>query len=70
MNPIGTVILSECLFEVDDFILTDGRTLLISEYPELFAAIGIRFGGDGIINFKIPFLDEVSDILRFVIRVK
>jgi microcystin-dependent protein len=70
MNPIGTVATCECLFDVDNYFLADGRTLLIVEYPELFAVIGTRFGGDGMVDFKIPLVDEASDVMRFVIKYR
>ena len=38
-----------------DYLLCDGRDLLIATYPELYSNIGIQFGGDAI-SFKIPDL--------------
>lgn len=36
-----------------DYVIADGRDLLVSQYPYLFAKIGYRFGGsDGV--FKVP----------------
>lgn len=37
-----------------DYMLCDGRDLSISEYPELYEAIGVTFGGDGLTTFKLP----------------
>lgn len=37
-----------------DYMICDGRLLLIEEYPELYRKIGIRWGGDGIKNFNLP----------------
>lgn len=37
-----------------DYMICDGRLLLIEEYPELYKKIGIRWGGDGINNFNLP----------------
>jgi len=34
----------------------DGRLLSVDAYPELFAAIGITFGGDGLVSFGLPDL--------------
>lgn len=31
-----------------------GETLLIADYPKLFAKIGTTYGGDGTTNFKTP----------------
>jgi len=36
------------------FIKANGATLLIADYPELFAKLGTTFGGDGITSFAIP----------------
>lgn len=35
-------------------LLCDGSTLLISQYPKLFAKLGTLFGGDGTTNFQLP----------------
>lgn len=37
-----------------DYLLCDGRDLSISDYPSLYEAIGVTFGGDGITTFKLP----------------
>ena len=37
-----------------DYMLCDGRALLIEEYPELYAKLGIRWGGNGTTNFFLP----------------
>lgn len=37
-----------------DYMLCDGRDLAITDYPDLYEAIGITFGGDGLTSFKIP----------------
>ncbi len=48
----------------------DGRELNITEYPELFAVLGYKFGGEGI-NFKIPDyrgkapIEGVTYIIKF-----
>ena len=36
--------------------LCNGQYLLIADYPELFAAFGNAFGGDGITDFRLPNL--------------
>lgn len=53
-NEIGLV--SACPFEniPDDRLECNGDTLLITDYPKLFEKIGILYGGDGVLNFKIP----------------
>jgi microcystin-dependent protein len=45
-----------------NYMLCDGRTLDIDEYPELFENIGTSFGAVGTTQFKIPDLRE-----RFVV---
>lgn len=37
-----------------DYLLCDGRDLSISDYPSLYEAIGVTFGGDGLTTFKLP----------------
>lgn len=37
-----------------DYMLCDGRALLIEEYPELYKKLGIRHGGNGTTNFFLP----------------
>ena len=34
----------------------DGRLLSVSEYPELFTALGTHYGGDGVVAFGLPDL--------------
>lgn len=38
------------------FLVCDGRLVNINDYPELFAAIGTSWGGDGSTNFRLPDL--------------
>lgn len=37
-----------------DYMLCDGRALLIEEYPILYKKLGIRWGGNGTTNFFLP----------------
>lgn len=37
-----------------DWMLCDGRTLLIDDYPELYENMGTIHGGDGVTSFKLP----------------
>lgn len=43
-------------FAPQGWLLCDGQTLPVSEYPELFATIGDAFGGDGVKTFCVPDL--------------
>ena len=36
------------------FIKANGVTLIIADYPELYAKIGTTYGGDGVTTFKAP----------------
>jgi len=38
----------------------DGRTLLISQYPGLYAVLGTRFGGNGTTSFALPNLSNAA----------
>jgi len=42
----------------------NGDLLLIASYPDLFANIGNTYGGDGIVNFRLPDLTSDSNYLR------
>jgi hypothetical protein len=57
--PVGTLIYYAGKNVPPNYLLANGDTLLIADYPELFAVMGITFGGDGITNFDIPLLDIV-----------
>lgn len=40
----------------DGWLECNGATLPISQYPELYAAIGTTYGGDGVTTFTLPNL--------------
>lgn len=40
------------------WLLCNGATVLISSQPNLFAAIGVNYGGDGVTNFMLPNLTD------------
>lgn len=44
----------------NDWLLCDGSQLLVADEPDLFAAIGNVYGGDGITNFNLPDLRGVT----------
>jgi microcystin-dependent protein len=54
--PTGAIWMFGTGNEPAGWLLCDGRTVSIATYPNLFAAIGINFGGDGTSNFKLPLL--------------
>jgi len=39
---------------VSNHLLCDGSTQNISQFPDLYNAIGTTFGGDGVTTFKLP----------------
>lgn len=40
----------------DGWMLLQGQTLLIADYPALYAVIGTQYGGNGTTNFMLPDL--------------
>lgn len=36
------------------YLKSEGQTVLVADYPELFAILGDRYGGDGITDFALP----------------
>lgn len=65
---IGEIQLERIYDGVFGSLRCQGQTLLISEYPDLYAVIDTKYGGDGVTNFKIPNIDPVSDLFAFYIR--
>ena len=61
MEPfIGAIQLYAFSSPPDGWLICDGSTLLISEYPGLFAAISTTYGGDGITSFKLPYIPNLA----------
>ncbi len=54
--PTGAIWMFGMTSEPTGWLLCDGRTVTISAYPNLFAAISNHYGGDGISNFALPNL--------------
>ena len=52
--PIGTIFWSASATPVDGAIICNGATPLIATYPDLYAVIGTRYGGDGVTTFGVP----------------
>lgn len=50
------------------WLLTDGASLLVASYPELFALFGYTYGGAGA-NFNLPN-DPATISLNTIIKVK
>lgn len=54
--PAGTIWMYGGTTAPTGWLLCDGSTVLIATYPDLFGALGTRFGGDGTTNFMLPNL--------------
>lgn len=52
--PIGTIFWMASDKPVDCAIVCNGATPLIATYPDLYAVIGTRYGGDGVTTFGVP----------------
>jgi microcystin-dependent protein len=46
----------------------DGRLLQAADYPALFALVGNRFGGDGLVDFALPIVPS-QEAAHFMIKV-
>lgn len=53
---IGTIVQFAHNWETRGWKYCDGRTLLISDYQELYSVIGCAFGGDFKKHFNLPDL--------------
>ncbi len=57
MDPyLGEIRLFAGRKEPADWAFCDGRLLTIQSRPELFAVLGVVYGGDGVTNFALPDL--------------
>lgn len=52
-----------------DWAVCDGRLLNVADYPQLFAAIGNQFGGDGTATFALPTVAP-NQAGHFLIRMQ
>lgn len=63
LNPfVGEIQMVAFPFAPVGFALCDGSLLQISQYPTLYALIGVAYGGDGVQTFAIPDLRGRSPI--------
>lgn len=60
-QPVGEVITSGSNNTPAGYLPCDGRSLLRSEYPDLFSKIGTRYGADDELHFNLPNEIEISD---------
>lgn len=57
MDPyLGEIRIVAFNFSPKNWADCDGRLLTISEYPALYALLGVQFGGNGSTNFGLPDL--------------
>jgi microcystin-dependent protein len=62
MEPfIGTIQLYAFSTPPDGWLICDGSTLQILNYPALFAAISTTYGGDGITTFALPNIPPLGN---------
>ena len=52
--PIGTIMPWPSLNIPTGFLLCNGQTVYVSDYPDLFALLGTTYGGNGTTSFGIP----------------
>jgi hypothetical protein len=50
----------------DGYMPADGSFVFVSEYPNLFAALGYRFGEDGSSKFRVPFVQGPAPSLALI----
>ncbi len=53
---IGQVILFAGNFEINGFVMCDGREMQVMEHTALFSILGTTYGGNGVTTFKLPDL--------------
>ncbi len=73
ISPIGTISyyedfyisgITEPLLEAEGLVVCDGRSLSKSDFPELYAMIGAKYGEDEA-TFKLPQLCSISSMMDF-----
>ena len=60
--PVGTIAMYGSDADPEGWLRCDGRTVSRSDYPKLFALLGIRFGSTTVSDFKVPDFRERSPI--------
>lgn len=53
---VGEIRLFGGNYAPENWVLADGRSLSIQQYPALYALIGVTYGGDGKTTFNVPDL--------------
>lgn len=52
--PTGAIFMWPTDTPPGGFVMCQGQSLAISQYPNLFSVISTKYGGDGVSNFKTP----------------
>ena len=53
---IGMIMVVPFDYAPNGFALCAGQSMPINQYQALFALLGVRYGGDGSVNFNLPDL--------------
>ena len=61
-EPIGSVIMFAGVNVPNGWMFCNGQSLNKNNYPELYAAIGTAWGGNGNPNFNIPDMREAAPV--------
>jgi len=69
---LGQIQLFAFHFEMQGWLLCDGRMLQIGQNQALFALLGTRYGGDGVTTFAIPNLKDKAPLqeLQYYIAIQ
>ena len=69
---LGQIQLFAFHFEMQGWLLCDGRMLQIRQNQALFALLGTRYGGDGVTTFAIPNLKDKAPLqeLQYYIAIQ
>lgn len=54
--PIGTIMITGAVSDTETSMIANGRSLVRSEYPELYAVCGTKYGAPSSTTFQIPNL--------------
>ncbi len=64
--PAGTVLNMAHLTAPSGYLLTDGATYSIATYPDLYAAVGTRFGTGGGSTFNVPTISAPAGLISVI----
>jgi len=60
LQPIGSLMQAPKLLTIstNEWLLCNGSTVNVADYPRLFAILGTTFGGDGVTTFGLPDIQD------------